>query len=133
MPHPNQPEGEMVFPHFEIEQVKKQEGRDLTRFDLDYDIPDQFLPDFPAPIYITTRPDLGDVSQGKLVANQNYRTSLCPRLCWRNIAITLIDGGLSVIALISPIDELTSELPVTHAQPRESPMITCEFLLPACS
>jgi cytochrome c peroxidase len=72
MPHPNQPEGGMVFPHFEIEEVKKQEGRDLTRFDLDYDIPDQFLPEFPAPIYLTTRPDLGDVSQGKLVTNQNY-------------------------------------------------------------
>jgi cytochrome c peroxidase len=72
MPHPNQPEGGMVFPHFEIEEVKKQEGRDLTRFDLDFDIPDQFLPEFPAPIYLTTRPDLGDVSQGKLVTNQNY-------------------------------------------------------------
>jgi cytochrome c peroxidase len=72
MPHPNQPEGGMVFPHFEIEEVKKQEGRDLTRFDLDYDIPDQFLPEFPAPIYLTTRPDLGDVSQGMLVTNQNY-------------------------------------------------------------
>jgi chromosome segregation ATPase len=41
--------------------------RDLTRFDLDFDLPDQFLPEFPAPIYLTTRPDLGDVSQGKLV------------------------------------------------------------------
>ena len=67
MPHPNQPEGGMVFPHFEIEEVKKQEGRDLTRFDLDYDIPDQFLPEFPAPIYLTTRPDLGDVSQARRV------------------------------------------------------------------
>jgi len=72
LPHPNQPEGGMVFPHFEIEEVKKQEGRDLVRFDLDFDIPDQFLPEFPAPIYLTTRPDLGDVSQGKLVTNQNY-------------------------------------------------------------
>jgi cytochrome c peroxidase len=72
LPHPNHPEGGMVFPHFEIEEVKQQEGRDLTRFDLDFDLPDPFLPEFPAAIYLTTRPDLGDVSQGKLVTNQNY-------------------------------------------------------------
>jgi cytochrome c peroxidase len=72
LPHPNHPEGGMVFPKFEINEVKKQEGRDLTRFDLDFDIPDHFLPEFPAPIYLTTRPDLGDVSQGKLVTIDNY-------------------------------------------------------------
>jgi cytochrome c peroxidase len=72
LPHPNHPEGGMLFPHFHIEEIKTQEGRDLTRFDLDFDLPDPFLPEFPAPIYLTTRPDLGDVSQGKLVTNQNY-------------------------------------------------------------
>jgi len=72
LPHPNHAEGGMVFPKFHIEEVKKQEGRDLTRFDLDYDLPDHFLPEFPAPIYLTTRPDLGDVSQGKLVTIDNY-------------------------------------------------------------
>ena len=72
LPHPNHPEGGMLFPKFEIDEVKKQEGRDLTRFDLDFDLPDQFLPEFPAPIYLTTRPDLGDVSQGKLVTIDNY-------------------------------------------------------------
>ena len=72
LPHPNHPEGGMVFPKFEIDEIKKQEGRDLTRFDLDFDIPDHFLPEFPPPIYLTTRPDLGDVSQGKLVTLDNY-------------------------------------------------------------
>ena len=72
LPHPNHPEGGMVFPKFHIEEIKKQEGRDLTRFDLDFDLPDHFLPEFPAPIYLTTRPDLGDVSQGKLVTIDNY-------------------------------------------------------------
>jgi cytochrome c peroxidase len=72
LPHPNHPEGGMVFPKFEIEELKKQEARDLTRFDLEFDLPDQFLPEFPAPIYLTTRPDLGDVSQGKLVTIDNY-------------------------------------------------------------
>ncbi len=72
LPHPNQPEGGMLFPKFAIEEIKKQEGRDLTRFDLEFDLPDQFLPEFPAPMYLTTRPDLGDVSQGKLVTIDNF-------------------------------------------------------------
>lgn len=72
LPHPNQMEGGMLFPKFAIDEINKQEGRDLTRFDLDYDIPDHFLPAFPPPIFLTTRPDLGDVSQGKLVTIDNY-------------------------------------------------------------
>ncbi|AAR36205.1 cytochrome B6 [Geobacter sulfurreducens] len=72
LPHPNHPEGGMLFPKFHIDEIKKQEARDLTRFDLDFDLPDHFLPEFPAPIYLTTRPDLGDVSKGKLVTINNY-------------------------------------------------------------
>ena len=72
LPHPNHPEGGMVFPTFQITEVKQQTGRDLTRFDLDFDLPDAFLPEFPAPIYLTTRPDLGDVSRGRLVTTESY-------------------------------------------------------------
>ncbi len=72
LPHPKQAEGGMVFPEFHIKEIKKQEGRDLTRFDIDFDLPDHFLPDFPAPIFLTTRTDLGDVSQGKLVTIENF-------------------------------------------------------------
>jgi cytochrome c peroxidase len=72
LPHPNHPEGGMLFPTFTIDEINKQEHRDLTRFDLDFDIPDHFLPPFPAPIFLTTRSDLGDVSQGKLVTIENY-------------------------------------------------------------
>ena len=38
LPHPNHPEGGMVFPKFHIEEIKRQEGRDLIRFDLDFDL-----------------------------------------------------------------------------------------------
>ncbi|ASQ47155.1 cytochrome B6 [Legionella clemsonensis] len=72
LPHPNHPEGGMVFPKFAIDEINKQENRDLTRFDLDFDLPDHFLPPFPAPIFLTTRPDLGDVSQGQLVTINNF-------------------------------------------------------------
>ncbi len=72
LPHPNHPEGGMLFPKFHIDEIKKQEGRDLTRFDLDFDLPDHFLPEFPPPMYLTTRLDLGDVSRGKVVTIDNY-------------------------------------------------------------
>lgn len=72
LPHPNHPEGGMVFPQHQIDEVKKQEGRDLTRFDLDFDLPTHLLPEFPPAIFLTTRPDLGDVSQGKVVTLDNY-------------------------------------------------------------
>lgn len=72
LPHPHHESGGMVFPKYLIEETQKQTGRDLTRFDLDFDLPDHFLPEFPAPIYLTTRPDLGDVSQGKLVTLGNF-------------------------------------------------------------
>lgn len=72
LPHPNHAEGGMVFPKFHIDEVKKQTGRDLTRFDLDFDLPDHLLPEFPPPIFLTTRLDLGDVSQGKLVTTGNF-------------------------------------------------------------
>ncbi len=72
LPHPNHAQGGMVFPQFHIDEIKRQEGRDLTRFDLDHDLPEHFLPEFPAPIYLTTRPDLGDVAQGQVVTLMNY-------------------------------------------------------------
>ncbi len=72
LPHPNHAEGGMVFPQFVIDKFVEEEQRDLTRFDMDFDLPDHFLPEFPAPIYLTTRPDLGDVSQGKVLNINNY-------------------------------------------------------------
>lgn len=72
LPHPFHDEGGMVFPQFHIQEVQKQEGRNLERFDVAFDIPDHFLPEFPPPIFLTTRPDLGDVSQGELVTTQNF-------------------------------------------------------------
>ncbi len=73
LPHPHHEAGGMIFPKFLIDETKKQTDRDLTRFDLDFDLPDHFLPDFPAAIYLTTRPDLDDVSKGKLVTITNFQ------------------------------------------------------------
>ncbi|HEV8121323.1 MAG TPA: cytochrome B6 [Candidatus Polarisedimenticolia bacterium] len=72
LPHPHHEAGGMVFPQPLIDETRRQTGRDLTRFDLDFDFPQHLLPEFPAPIYLTTRPDLGDVSQGRLVTLTTY-------------------------------------------------------------
>jgi cytochrome c peroxidase len=72
LPHPHHEAGGMIFPKFLIEDTKRQTGRDLTRFDLDFDLPDHLLPEHPAAIYLTTRPDLGDVSKGQLVTLANF-------------------------------------------------------------
>ena len=67
LPHANHPVGGMVFPQMHI----KLEPR-LERFDLDFDIPEHFLAEFPPPIFLTTRADLGDVSKGQLVTVNNF-------------------------------------------------------------
>ena len=72
LPHPNQLEGGMLFPRSTIDETKRQTGRDLTRFDLDFDFPDHVMPEFPPAIFLTTRTDLGDVSGGKLITLANF-------------------------------------------------------------
>jgi len=69
LPHPHHEVGGMVFPQQEIKLLPR-----LERFDLDFDLPEHFLPEFPPAIFLTTRPDLGDVSQGQMVTVQNFQT-----------------------------------------------------------
>jgi cytochrome c peroxidase len=71
LPHPNHAEGGMLFPDHVIREIKRQTDRDLTRFDLAFDLPEHLLPEFPPAIFLTTRPDLGDVSKGELVTSHN--------------------------------------------------------------
>ncbi|MCJ7615699.1 MAG: cytochrome B6 [Desulfobacterales bacterium] len=67
LPFADHAEGGMLFP----EMITKLLPR-LVRFDLDFDLPEHILPD-PAPaIYLTTRPDLGDVAKGRLITIDNY-------------------------------------------------------------
>lgn len=72
LPHADHPEGGMVFHKSQIDELKKQTGRDLQRFDVDFDLPEHLVAEFPPAIFLTTRPELGDVSQGKLVTLDNY-------------------------------------------------------------
>jgi hypothetical protein len=69
LPHPKHEAGGMLFPDMEIKQLAR-----LKRFDLDFDIPEHFLPEFPPAMFLTTRKDLGDVSKGKMVTMENSRS-----------------------------------------------------------
>jgi cytochrome c peroxidase len=67
LPHPKQATGGQVFPKIQIDQFPR-----LQRFDVDFDIPDAFLPEFPPAIFLQNRPELGDVSRGEVVSINNY-------------------------------------------------------------
>lgn len=72
LPHPKHNPGGMVFPPNQIKAIQKAESRDLSRFDVEFDLPEHFLPEFPPPIFLTTHPELGDVSQGQVLTIKNY-------------------------------------------------------------
>ncbi|RCW80048.1 cytochrome B6 [Phyllobacterium bourgognense] len=72
LPHVKQATGGQVFPQKEIDEIGKQESRDLKRFDVDFDLPDHLTPEFPPPIFLTTHPELGDVSRGELLTIKNF-------------------------------------------------------------
>jgi cytochrome c peroxidase len=67
LPHPNHAVGGMLFTQIQIKQFPR-----LERFDLDFDIPEYFLPDYPPSLYLTTHKDMGDVSQGQVISVDNY-------------------------------------------------------------
>ena len=69
LPHPAQGGGlgGMVFPQMQIKMFPR-----LERYDVEFDLPEAFLPEFPPAIYLQTRPELGDVSRGEVVSINNY-------------------------------------------------------------
>lgn len=72
LPHVKQATGGQVFPNQQIDEIQRQEMRNLRRFDIDFDLPDRFTPEFPPPIFLTTHPELGDISRGQVLTIKNY-------------------------------------------------------------
>ncbi len=72
LPHVKQATGGQVFPDRQIDEIRRQEARELRRFDVNFDLPDHLMPEFPPPIFLTTHPELGDVSRGKLLTIRNF-------------------------------------------------------------
>ena len=67
LPHVSHPVGGMVFSQAEIKLLPRVE-----RFDMDFDLPDHFLPEFPPAMFLSSRKDLGDVSKGQLITVNNF-------------------------------------------------------------
>jgi cytochrome c peroxidase len=67
LPHPKHASGGMVFPPTQIEMFPR-----LERYDVQFDIPTHFLPEFPPAIFLQNRPELGDVSRGEVVSINNF-------------------------------------------------------------
>lgn len=67
LPHPKHTPGGQVFPQMQIEMFPR-----LERFDVDFDLPEAFLPEFPPAIFLQNRPELGDVSRGEVVSINNF-------------------------------------------------------------
>ncbi len=65
--HPLQTTAHMLFPQAWVQAHPEHE-----RMDVDFDIPNAYLPEFPPPMFLTTHKELGDVSQGKEVTLGNY-------------------------------------------------------------
>jgi cytochrome c peroxidase len=72
LPHVKQATGGQVIPNNQIDEISRLEARNLRRFDVDFDLPDHLTPEFPPPIFLTTHPELGDVSRGRLLSIRNY-------------------------------------------------------------
>ena len=72
LPHVKHATGGQVFPDRQIDEIRRQEGRDLRRFDVNFDLPAHLTAEFPPPIFLTTRPELGDVSRGQLLTIRNF-------------------------------------------------------------
>ncbi|MEZ5974047.1 MAG: cytochrome C [Planctomycetota bacterium] len=65
--HPLHSSAHMVFP-----PAWNRVHPTHARIDVDMDIPQDYLPEFPAPMYLTTHKELGDVTGGQEVTIDNY-------------------------------------------------------------
>lgn len=65
--HPLQSTAHMVFPDMWVRAHPEHE-----RIDVDMDIPDTYLPEFPPALFLTTHKELGDVTHGQEITLENY-------------------------------------------------------------
>ena len=68
LPHPKHTPGGQVFPQLQTRMFPR-----LERFDVEFDLPEAFLPEFPPAIFLQNRPELGDVSRGEVVSINNFQ------------------------------------------------------------
>jgi cytochrome c peroxidase len=112
LPHPKHATGGQVFP-----QVQTRMFPRLERFDVEFDLPEAFLPEFPPAIFIQSRPELGDVSRGEVVSINNYYRLL------KDLLTPVQLDGLRMLLTPFPQEEFNPTDDRKHAQP--SLGVTC--------
>jgi len=112
LPHPKQVTGGQVFPQEQIRVFPR-----LERFDVDFDLPDAFIPEFPPAIFLNNRPELGDVSRGEVVSINNFY-----RL-FKDLLTPVQLDGLRMLLTPFPQEEFNPTDDRKHAQP--SLGVTC--------
>jgi cytochrome c peroxidase len=99
LPHPAQGGGlgGQVFPAMQIKMFPR-----LERYDVEFDLPEAFLPEFPPAMFLQSRPELGDVSRGEVVSINNYY-----RL-FKDILTTVQLDGLRLLLTPFPQEEFNA-------------------------
>jgi cytochrome c peroxidase len=112
LPHVKHAVGGQVFPQIQIKEFPR-----LERFDVDFDLPECILPEFPPPIFLTTHPELGDVSQGEVLDAENF-----DRL-FRGLITPVQLDGLRLLVTQFPQEEFNA----THDRKSSKPSlgVTC--------
>jgi len=108
LPHVKHDVGGMVFPQIQVKQLPR-----LERVDVDFDLPECFLPEFPPPIFLTTHPELGDVSQGEVLTVDNF-----DRL-FRGLVTPVQLDGLRLLVTQFPQEEFNA----THDRKTDKPSL----------
>ncbi|MCK0511264.1 cytochrome B6 [Aromatoleum buckelii] len=106
LPHPKQATGGQVFPQMQIDMFPR-----LERFDVEFDLPEAFLPEFPPAIFLQNRPELGDVSRGEVVSINNFH-----RL-FKGILTPVQLDGLRLLVTPFPQEEFNATDDRKSAQP----------------
>ncbi len=112
LPHPKHAVGGQVFPPVQLAQFPR-----LERFDVDHDLPEAFMPEFPPAIFLQNRPELGDVSRGEVVSINNFH-----RL-FKGIVTPVQLDGMRMLLTPLPQEEFNATDDRKSAQP--SLGVTC--------
>ena len=120
LPHVKHEVGGMVFLPHQIEQFPR-----LERFDVDFDLPDCFSPEFPPPIFLTTHPEYGDVSQGEVLQRSRISTA-----CFAASSLPVQLDGLRI--LVTEFQQEEFNLTPDRKSPKPSfgsrlPRLPCQF------
>jgi cytochrome c peroxidase len=112
LPHPKQATGGQVFPQVQTAMFPR-----LERFDVEFDIPDAFLPEFPPAMFLQSRPELGDVSRGEVISINNFYK------LFKDILTPVQLDGLRMLLVPLPQEEFNATDDRKSAQP--SLGVTC--------